>query len=130
MRTVFPRPGTAWDFTVTDLGVGIRPNVRDHLQCDLDADAAIVWAVQEHHTTKRGTIPGDLGLTLLKEFIDLNGGHMQIVSDAVYWWCKGNRTATALLAEPFPGTVVNVEINTADRRAYRLSSEPDDDGIF
>ncbi len=118
------------DFTVADLGVGIRTNVRDHLQCDLDAEAAIVWAVQEHHTTKRGTIPGGLGLTLLQEFVDLNGGHMQIVSDAGYWSRKGNRTSTSFLAAPFPGTIVNVEINTADRRAYRLSSEPEDDGIF
>ena len=54
------------DFTVTDLGVGIRTNVRNHLQCDLDADTAIVWAVQEHHTTKRGTIPGGLELTCCK----------------------------------------------------------------
>lgn len=89
------------DFTVADLGVGIRTNVRGHLQCDLDTDAAIVWAVQEHRTTKRDTIPGDLGLTLLKEFIDLKAAT-----------CKSCRTpaiggvkATGLLRLSSPGRV-------------------------
>ncbi len=118
------------DFTVVDLGVGIRKNVCDHMQSDLDAVDAIIWAIQERHTTKHGNIPGGLGLTLLSEFIDLNGGHIQIASDAGYWQRKDNRTSTSPLTRPFPGTIVNVEINTADHSAYRLSSEPEDDEIF
>jgi len=31
------------------------------------------------------TIPGGLGLKLLGEFINLNGGRLQIISDAGYW---------------------------------------------
>ena len=119
-----------FDFTVADLGVGIRKNVRDHTQMNLSPVDAIIWAAQEHNTTKRGQVPGGLGLTLLSEFIDLNGGCIQIVSDAGYWRRKGKHTYTYPLDHPFPGTVVSVEINTADRSSYRLTSEPEDDEIF
>ena len=118
------------DFTVADLGIGIRKNVCDNLQQDLSPVDAIIWATQEHNTTKRGKVPGGLGLTLLSEFIDLNGGHIQIVSDAGYWRRKDKRTDTSPLGQPFPGTVVSVGINTADRSSYRLISESEDDEIF
>ena len=118
------------DFTVADLGIGIRKNVCDNLQQDLSPVDAIIWATQEHNTTKSGKIPGGLGLTLLSEFIDLNGGCIRIVSDAGYWRRKNRRTNTSLLGQPFPGTVVSVEINTADHSSYRLISESEDDEIF
>ena len=124
----FPRKDKI-DFTVADLGVGIRKNVCDHIQKDLSPVDAIIWAAEEPNTTKRG-VPGGLGLTLLSEFIDLNGGRIQIVSDAGYWQRKDKRTCTSPLDHPFPGTVVSVEINTADRSSYRLTSEPEDDEIF
>ncbi len=118
------------NFTVADLGVGIRKNVCDHLQKNLSPMDAIIWATREHNTTKRGTIPGGLGLTLLSEFIDLNGGHIQIVSDAGYWQRKDKGIDTSPLDQPFPGTVVSMEINTADYSSYRLASEPEDHEIF
>ena len=118
------------DFSVADLGIGIRRNVKEHAGLDLPAHKAIVWATQEHNTTKRGPIPGGLGLKLLSEFINLNGGRLQIVSDAGYWSLEKGYTQTALLRLPFPGTVVNVEINTSDTQSYALSSELKESDIF
>jgi hypothetical protein len=118
------------DFSVADLGIGIRQNVLDHAGLDLLADQAIVWATSERNTTKRGPIPGGLGLKLLCEFITLNKGRIQIVSDAGYWSLEEGKVQTALLSAPFPGTVVNVEINTADRRSYALTSEVKETDIF
>jgi hypothetical protein len=118
------------DFSVADLGIGIRRNVREHTGLDLPADQAIVWATSEKNTTKRGSIPGGLGLKLLREFITLNEGRLQIVSDAGYWTLEKGAVQTALLSAPFPGTVVNVEINTADRRSYALASEVKETDIF
>ncbi|MEW6247315.1 MAG: ATP-binding protein [Nitrospirota bacterium] len=118
------------DFSVADLGIGIRRSVLEHTGLDLPADKAIVWATSERNTTKRGPIPGGLGLKLLAEFITLNGGRIQIVSDAGYWSLEKGHVQTALLSAPFPGTVVNVEINTADRRSYVLSSEVKETDIF
>ena len=82
------------------------------------------------NTTKRGRIPGGLGLKLLREFITLNGGRLQIVSDRGYWGLEEGHTQAERLSQPFPGTVVNVEINTADTQSYKLSSELKETDIF
>ena len=118
------------DFSVADLGIGIRRNVEENAGLDLTPEEAIEWATQECNTTKRGQIPGGLGLKLLGEFIDLNGGRIQIVSDAGYWRRENGRTTIDRLSQPFPGTVVNLEINTADRQSYALTSELSEEDIF
>ena len=91
---------------------------------------AIVWATEANNTTKGGSVPGGLGLKLLGEFIDLNGGCLQIASDAGYWRRSNKGSSSTPLGHPFPGTVVNIEINTADTHSYVLSSEWDVDDIF
>ena len=125
----FPRQHKL-DFTVADLGVGIRQNVSEYLNDDISAEKAIIWATEGNNTTKRGDVPGGLGLKLLQEFIDLNGGCLQIVSDAGYWKRASKAYNVAHLGCSFPGTVVNIEINTADSQSYILSSEWDADDIF
>jgi len=118
------------DFMVADLGIGIRRNVKENTKLDLTAEKAIIWATEGRNTTKHGLIPGGLGLKLLSEFIDLNRGRIQIVSDAGYW-CREDAKITAYpLAHPFPGTVVSLGINTADTRSYALSSELSAEDIF
>lgn len=118
------------DFSVADLGIGIRRNVQENTGIALPPEAAIAWATEGRNTTKRGQIPGGLGLKLLGEFIDLNGGRIQIVSDAGYWRRENRQTVTTRLSQPFPGTVVSVEINTADTQTYALTSELSEDDIF
>ncbi len=111
------------DFTVADLGIGIRQNVESHIGFSLSAEQAITWATEGNNTTKHGNVPGGLGLKLLCEFIDQNRGCIQIVSDAGYWRRENEEIHTTLLEYPFPGTVVSVEINTASEYSYRLASE-------
>lgn len=118
------------DFSVADLGVGMRQNIQNNTELVLSAEDAIRWSTEGRNTTKRGPIPGGLGLKLLREFIDLNGGCIQIVSDAGYWRRENKKTITAPLSYPFPGTVVTVEINTADTNSYKLASELSTTNIF
>ena len=118
------------DFSVADLGVGMCQNIKDKVGLDFSAVEAIDWATRGRNTTKRGPVPGGLGLKLLGEFIDLNGGCIQIVSDAGYWRREKGKTVTAQLSGAFPGTVVTVEINTADTNSYILSSELNAEDIF
>jgi hypothetical protein len=125
----FPKRSSL-DFSVVDLGIGIRQNVNVNTEQDLSPEDAIVWATAEHNTTKRGPIPGGLGLKLLGEFIDLNGGRIQIVSDAGYWKREKAAVSTGRLSRPFPGTVVSVEINTADKQSYALPDELQETDIF
>ncbi|MBW2595184.1 MAG: sensor histidine kinase [Deltaproteobacteria bacterium] len=118
------------DFSVADLGIGIRRNVKENAGLDLAPEDAIIWATEGCNTTKRGQIPGGLGLKLLCQFIDLNEGCIQIVSDAGYWKREKRKTFTARLSQPFPGTVVSVEINTADKQSYALTYELSETDIF
>ncbi len=118
------------DFSVADLGVGIRRNIRDNTGLNLSSIEAINWATHGRNTTKRGSVPGGLGLKLLGEFIDLNGGCIQIVSDTGYWRRENGTTHSMLFNHPFPGTVVSLEINTADTNSYILASELRPEDIF
>ena len=106
--------------------MGIRQNIKKHTKIELSPEEAITWATQEYNTTRLPSspdMPGGLGLTLLCDFIDLNGGCIRIVSDTGYWQRKNSKIETERLNYKFPGTVVSVEINTADTDIYRLVSE-------
>lgn len=117
-------------FSVADLGIGIRGNIHDIKGLNLSAVKAIDWATEGANTTKRGRIPGGLGLKLLSEFIKLNGGRLTIVSDEGFWSCSGDGSEQKTLNAAFPGTVVSIEINAADERSYRLTSEVSANDVF
>ena len=114
------------NFTIVDLGIGIRQNIKNELGWDFTAEEAIKWAVSDNNTTKLAqSSPGGLGLKLLREFIDLNGGSIQIVSDAGYWQRRNKQTYTVAFADCFPGTIIALEFNTADKHSYILEGEDD-----
>lgn len=118
------------DFSVADLGIGMKRNVYESLGLNMTAPEAIEWATSARNTTKTGSIPGGLGLKLLREFITLNKGRLQIISNNGYWCLNQGNAETSTLPFEFPGTIVAVEINTADKRSYALSSEVDETDIF
>lgn len=125
----FPRKHR-FDFSIADLGIGIRDKLSRDVGLELSASRAIVWALEGKNTTKKGPIPGGLGLKLLREFVQMNQGRIQIVSDCGYWEEAQGKDNISELKIPFPGTVVNVEINTADTSSYCLASEVNMDDIF
>jgi len=118
------------DFTIADLGMGMYQNIKRETNHDLSPSEAIDWAMSENNTTKKGSIPGGLGLKLLRDFIALNEGKIQIASDCGYWEFSNDKIMKKRFSNPFPGTVVNIQINTADNKAYHLSSETRPDDIF
>jgi hypothetical protein len=103
------------DFSIADLGLGMRNVLKIKRGLDYSAEQAINWAMEGQNTTKNGPIPGGLGLKLLREFIKLNNGCIQVVSDKGFWEQDSEgKVITKAYNCPFPGTVVNIEINTAD----------------
>jgi len=118
------------DFTIVDLGKTIKTNVNDYLKNSLSGSDAIKWAIIEGHTTKQGSIPGGLGLSLIREFISKNQGKIQIVSEDGYWEQKKEEETVNNFYQTFPGTIVNLEFNVADTSHYYLSSEVDEENIF
>ena len=119
------------DFSMVDLGIGMRRNLKKKRSLKFSSEQAINWAMEGQNTTKTGPIPGGLGLKLLREFIKLNNGCIQVVSDKGFWEQDSNgKVVTKNFSYSFPGTVVNIEINTADKNTYALSSEISTDDIF
>ena len=105
------------EFTVADLGIGIRDKVR-LLRPNIEAEEAIMWALEKNastgsgNTTKHGPRPGGLGLKVVKQLIWENKGRLQIVSDCGYYEMDNIKESTSRLESPFRGTVVNISINT------------------
>lgn len=107
------------DFSISDLGLGMKNNLEKKRGIVLSAEEAIQWSMEAGNTTKTGPIPGGLGLKILQEFVKLNHGRIQIMSDRGYWeQDKNGIIQQKQFQNPFPGTMVNVEINTADKSSY------------
>ncbi|NOS87789.1 MAG: ATP-binding protein [Methylococcaceae bacterium] len=111
------------DLTVSDTGVGIRTNVRRILDNKTSSVDAICWALIEGNTTRTGNQPGGFGLALLQNFIEHNKGKIQIVSRHGYYEFSNGHNKFEKLEADFPGTTINLEINTNDDNNYCLSSE-------
>lgn len=67
---------------------------------------------------------------MLQEFITLNCGKILIVPDRGFWRLAKGAAETVRFKHPFPGTVVDIEIDTSDTKSYRLTSEVTDSEIF
>ncbi|MBN1279564.1 MAG: ATP-binding protein [Chlorobium sp.] len=118
------------DFTIADAGIGIRDNVRRHFNNTINSCSAIKWALEKGHTTRTNNQPGGLGLKLLKDFIRINQGKIQIASRYGFHEISDMAEPFYKLDYDFPGTCVNIEINTDDARNYALKSEIKSSDIF
>ena len=118
------------DFTIADLGIGIRRNVANSLGLRMSSVGAIEWALTEGNTTRQDNRPGGLGLDLIREFVGLNGGGLIIVSDRGYWEMRGGTVTTVKLERAFPGTAVTIEVKTDDTSLYALKSELSPENVF
>ncbi len=117
------------EFTIVDMGIGFKKHINDSFNFSLSSVQAIKWALINGNTTKKD-VPGGIGLSLLTEFIKLNRGKFQIISDDGFYEV-GETENSGFLDAPFPGTIVNMEFRTDDTNSYRLSSESDyTDDIF
>ncbi|MBK9257354.1 MAG: ATP-binding protein [Saprospiraceae bacterium] len=117
------------EFTIVDTGVGFKEIINKRFSSNLSAVQAITWAVQDKKTTKVG-VSGGIGLAVLREFIRLNKGKMQIISyDGFYQFDESDQVTRTFDGE-FPGTIVNLQFNTDDNNNYSLKSEIELDDIF
>jgi hypothetical protein len=110
--------------TVVDFGVGIPSNVRNYLkQSEYAANEAMKWASTPGNTTKpKEDIPGGVGLGLLKDFVEINKGYLEIFSHEGYLYI-GHGTETFLKRDLFfEGTLVNIKFR-CDDKLYILASE-------
>lgn len=113
------------DMTIANLGRTISENVNGYLKkqrkAELSQEDTIKWAFEKGNTTK--SIPGGLGLDILKEFIDLNHGNIQMVSGGAMLSYANQTFTTDSLGVNFPGTIVTLNFNCDDQKAYSLTEE-------
>lgn len=120
------------DFTIVDLGNTIQSNVNNFLKRKLSGVESIIWALKEENTTKplAKNIPGGLGFPIIRNFVKLNKGKVQIISSNGFWEFNKDKENSKELEFPFPGTIVNLEFNLDDASFYYLRSEIVEDIIF
>lgn len=109
------------EFTIVDMGLGFKKTINKNFDTSLSSIQAIKWALKDGNTTKKD-IPGGLGLSVLTEFIKLNKGKFQIISDDGFYEL-GTSERTEFLDNPFPGTIVNMEFLTNDFHSYDIESK-------
>lgn len=124
----FPREDKI-EFTIVDTGIGFKNKVNNRFGSNLSSIQAIKWAIQDRNTTKIG-VTGGIGLALLKEFIEKNGGKMQIISDDGFYQFGRQGEEMHLFKGSFPGTIVNLQFRTNDNSSYVLKSEINTNDIF
>jgi len=111
------------DLTVIDFGLGIPRNVGRHMQPRrLTAESALQWAFQEGATTSHTGVARGLGLTLLKEFVKLNNGTLEIFSNDAHAVIDRQQETFGRSEEPFAGTLVSISLRCKDEY-YFLASE-------
>jgi hypothetical protein len=117
------------EFTIVDTGIGFREKINRRFGSKLTSTQAISWAVQDRMTTKEG-VSGGIGLAVLREFVKMNRGKMQIVSLDGFYQYDGEREVVRSFNGEFPGTIVNLQFRTDDTNSYLLKSEIDINDIF
>ena len=110
------------EFMLSDTGIGMKNVVNDAFNVNISAVQAIKWAVQDGNTTKKG-VSGGIGLSLLYEFIKLNKGKLQIISNDGFWQMNDGDISIRNFENEFPGTVINISVRTNDCNSYMLNNE-------
>ncbi|OQW96727.1 MAG: ATP-binding protein [Desulfobacteraceae bacterium A6] len=116
--------------SVVDFGRGIPANVRTFLRqyvdqvlvSKLSGAACIKWAFERGNSTCMGGVARGLGLDLLKEFVRINQGKLEVYSNEGYAIIDrdGERYENRYIA--FEGTVVHITLR-CDENLYLFHDE-------
>jgi hypothetical protein len=109
--------------TVLDLGRGIPSNVRGFPGNErMDAAEAVRWAFLPGTSTKWNGLGRGLGLDLLKRFVQVNAGRLDIYSDDAYAVVDAAEERYAKRSPSCRGTLVNITLK-CDEAYYHLDTE-------
>ena len=110
-----------------DFGLGIPAKVRNFVGTDpraqsLRSDLCLRWAFTRGKSTCTGGVARGLGLDLLKEFVYLNQGKLEIYSNDGYVIIDKHGDRYQNCSHSFEGTVVHVTLH-CDEKLYRFRNE-------
>jgi hypothetical protein len=113
--------------TLVDFGVGIPTNVRRHFKAKHDLDpqtlagqSCMEWAFRRGTSTRPGG--RGLGLDVLRSFVQLNDGHLEIFSNDGYAHVDNSGFAFGTPRVYFAGTLITILLR-CDENSYCLASE-------
>ena len=117
-----------------DFGVGIPSNVRFFFKDDpraqfFSAANCIKWAFLRGTTTKPNGTSRGMGLDLLKEFVKINKGKLEIFSHEGYALIDETQEIFMNRQTFFEGTLVNISFR-CDESYYRFASEVPEEPLF
>lgn len=138
--------------TVVDFGVGIPWNVRQFLRSvapkfqeavnqgrappdalqlvsNCPADVAMMWAFRPGTTTKPNGMGRGMGLDLLKQFVKLNKGRLEVFSHEGYTLVSNRKEDYDTRAVFFEGTLVNISL-ACDNTHYTLATKAPKGPLF
>jgi hypothetical protein len=127
------RNKTMLDMTFVNLGLSVVDNVSRYMdekgKPTLTSCEALNWAFVEGNTTKE--ITGGLGLAILKQFVSMNEGSIQMISGNAMLEIEGDNHSNTCLDKCFQGTIVTVKFNCDDSKTYLMTDEvPDTKKLF
>lgn len=113
--------------SVVDFGVGIAANVRNFLSSDeragqLVSAACLRWAFQPGKSTRPNGMARGLGLDLLKKFIRVNHGKLEVYSNEGYVLIDASNERFVNRRMSFEGTVFHITLR-CDEKYYQFIDE-------
>lgn len=108
-------------FSVYDTGIGIPELVKQKICPDFTSQRALGWALTSGNSTSQlnDGVPRGIGLPNLKQFVSLNNGSLDILSNDVYYNYKGTGTFHSL-DTPTIGTLIGLTIIADDEHIYAV----------
>lgn len=113
------------DLTAVDFGVGIPSNVRVFVQDEnFPAGKALEWAFQAGNTTKPNGMGRGMGLDLLRDFVRLNKGRLEVFSHDGYAKITEAEEKYEARNSMFEGTILNISLQCDDRHYCFVEEVP------
>lgn len=120
----FPKTSLLY-FSIVDTGETISYNVhRYHKDKSLEIPkSCLAWALEIGNTTLDEGRPRGLGLSLVKDFVNLNSGAFYIISGSETFEISKGKQRYLSMKNSFPGTIVTMAFNLNDHASYFMKSE-------
>lgn len=118
--------------TMVDIGKSFKQNVTEFRKeyKNFSGKECIEWAVESGNTTKNDDETGGLGLDIIRQFLVLNGGKLQIRSADGYWEEKKGVIFASDCENTFWGSIVNIEFNLIDKNKYVTNEDIDPNSLL
>lgn len=112
--------------SIVDMGVGISKKVKKYVydteKIKINSFEAMERAFTTGFTT-RSPQSGGMGLSLLVEFLKLNGGEIDIYCNDINWSTDGRKIDKAYVPYEFEGTMINVRFKIDSKSIYKYKGE-------